>query len=317
MLSLVREQADAVAYLSLVLGGTLVSPLLLTGPEGTGRRFAVRQLVQDMFCTGDGTSACPCIDCLQVRQGTHPDYTEVSGGDKDLGIDQVRDVLELTTSMPALARHRVFLIEGVDRMTTAAANAFLKTLEEPPGYTRFFLLAESAGAVIPTIQSRCGLVSFRPLSEGFILSKITPFEKDATKALVYARLAEGSVGRAIQYWGSGRLTLRDKAFSLLRLSVSKDIVGLFSLVDAHDKDLLLLLRFVDSLLCDLLMLSIVPDKLTNIDLVESLQGLKQGVSDNVWQALRCALRDTRDTYRKVKINLSFALKSILAETFAS
>lgn len=317
MLSAVREQPQAVRFLTRVRQGALTSPLLLVGPEGTGRRFAIRNLTQELFCSGTGAEDCPCFDCHQLKQGAHPDYLELAAGDKDIGVDAVRDIIDAAYSSPSMAPCRVFLVDGADRMTMAAANAFLKTLEEPPRTTRFFLLAETASQVIPTIRSRCGLVVFRPMPEAYVLSKLQPFEPDPTKALVYTRMGEGSLGRAIQLMGSGRLTLRDKAVSLLRFSVGKDVAGLFSLVDAVDKELLLLLRFTDHLLHDLLMINVAPDKLINLDVSEAIRTLKVGVSDNVWQGLRTELNEVRHVFQRTKINLAFQVKAILVQAFAN
>ena len=270
-----------------------------------------------MFCTGETPSTdCPCADCFQLRQTAHPDYIEVAAGEKEIGVGALREVIAASYSRPAMARYRVFLIDGADRMTRAAANAFLKTLEEPSASTRFFLLAESAEAVIPTIRSRCGLVSFHGLSEKYVLSKLSQFESDPTKALVLARMGEGSVGRSIQFWGSGRLALRDKAFTLLRLSASKDVAGIFALVESLEKELQLLLRFTEHLLHDLLMVHIAPEKVINLDLLEDLVRLRAGVSDMTWQGIRLQLREARITHQQVKINLSFHVKSVLTEAFA-
>ena len=299
-----------------MLDGALTSPLLLVGPTGTGRKFAVRHLVQDLFCSDSKAADCPCADCFQVRQGCHPDFSEIVAGEKDIGVDAIRAVIYTAYSRPTMARYRVFLIDGADRLTNAAANALLKTLEEPPSSTRFFLLAESLGAVIPTVRSRCGLVTFQALPERYVLSKLHPFEADPTKALVYARMGEGSVGKSIQFWGSGRLSLRDKAFSLLRLSASKDVAGLFALVESVEKELHLLLRFTEHLLHDILMVQIAPEKLINLDLQDALVGLRVGVRDVTWQAIRMQLREARLTHQQVKINLAFHVKSVLTEAFA-
>lgn len=317
MLNAVLEQPQAVRFLDRVREGALTSPLLLVGPEGTGRKFAVRNLTQEMFCTGTRTEGCPCFDCLQIKQGVHPDYLELGAGEKDIGVDAIREIIEGAMSSPSMAPCRVFLIDGADRMTTAAANALLKTLEEPPRATRFFLLAESPSGVIPTIRSRCGLVVFHPLPEPYVLSKLQQFEPDATKALVYVRMGEGSLGRAIQLWGSGRLTLRDKALNLLRFAKGRDVASVFSLVDSVEKDLPLLLRFTDHLLHDILMLNVAPDKLINLDAMESLRALKVGVADSMWQAVRTEIREARQTYQRVKINLAFHVKAILIQTFSS
>ena len=130
MLDEVQGQEDGVRHLRRVVAGQLVSPLLLVGEEGTGRRFATLQAIREMFCTGTRRPDCSCPDCIQVTAGAHPDLMIVEATDKDIGIDSIRDALERAGSFPAVAPVRVFLIDGADRMTVPAANALLKTLEE-------------------------------------------------------------------------------------------------------------------------------------------------------------------------------------------
>lgn len=314
MLADVKYQDDSLVFLRGLVEGRVTSPLLLVGQEGTGKRFAARQTVQELFCTGTHENACPCVDCLWMRQGMHTDLTELVALDsKDIGVDPVRQLLEISKTYPSQSRYRFFIIDGVDRLTLPAANALLKTLEEPPHTARFLLLAESLQKVLPTIRSRCGLLNFRALPEKFILQHIEKFESDSTKALVYARLGEGSVGRAIQYWGSGRLALRDKALELLSFVQHKDVAGLFLLIDQLEKELPLMLRFLATLLHDLLLLSIDESRLINLDKIDGLRQLKAPTSG--WHALQSALQEVQETSRNVKIQLPFHVKAILLNTF--
>lgn len=315
MLNDVLYQDTAVHFLRRVVEGHIVDPLLLVGPSGTGRRYAVIQAVKEIFCTGDRTTTCRCLDCLQVDQGVHPDLVFVtSPEDKDLGVDAARSVVESAFVYPTQSRVKVFVLEGADRMTLPAANALLKTLEEPPSTARFFLLAESAARVIPTIRSRCGRLNFRPLPEAFVLDKVKQFESDATKALVYTRIGQGSIGRSIQYWGSGRLALRDKALSLLVFARTRDVAGVFSSLDQLEKDLPLTLWFLTTLLHDILMLEVAPDSILNLDVIESLRGMGS-TSKVTWQKLLQGLQSILVQSKETRIQLGFHVKALLLETF--
>lgn len=316
MLSDVQHQETAVHFLRRVVEGGITSPLLLVGLPGTGRRYAALQTVKEMFCSGERASSCQCYDCVQVDHGTHPDLVLVAASeDKDLGVDVARSVIEAAYVYPTQARVRVFVIDGADRMTTPAANALLKTLEEPPSTARFLLLAESAAKVIPTIRSRCGTLNFRPLPEAFVLDKVKLFESNPTKALVYSRISQGSIGKAIQYWGSGRLALRDKALSLLTFARMNDVAGLFLLIDQLEKDLPLTLWFLTTLLHDLLMLEVSPESVLNVDLMVSLQAMRS-TSRGTWQSLLQKLQATLALARETRIQLAFHAKTIFLETFS-
>jgi hypothetical protein len=129
-------------------------------------------------------------------------------------------------------------------------------------------------------------------------------------------MGEGSVGRSLQLWGSGRLALRDKSFALLRASVAQDVAAIFSLVDSLEKELPLSLRFADQLIHDLLMTFVVPDKLINVDLTVELHTLCQKTSASAWQKLRIELRKTQLTFQRTKINLPFHVKTLLLQAFS-
>lgn len=315
MLSEVLHQDEAVLFLRRVIEGRLTNPLLLLGPEGVGRRYAALQTTRELFCTGDRASACSCVDCVQVSQGMHPDFFFLAPPEgKDIGVDAIRSLIESINTYPTQSALRVFIIDGADRMTVPAANALLKTLEEPPATARIFLLAESSVRVLPTIRSRCGLLNFRPLPEAFVHAKVQQFEKDVTKALVYARLGEGSVGKAIQYWGSGRLALRDKALTLLTSAVAKDVAGVFLLLDQLDKDLLLTLRFLDTLAHDLLVLGVDESRVLNLDVRDALRNMSSP-TPTTWQTLHQGLDGMFAKARTSKIQLGFHAKTLLLETF--
>ena len=317
MLDEVRDQPEGVRFLRRVVEGHLTSPLLLVGDEGVGRRFSVTQAVLEMFCTGTHCSGCGCVDCVQVGQGIHPDLTVLAPeGDREIGVDAVRDLIETATVFPMVAPYRILVVDGADRLTMAAANALLKTLEEPPPSARFFLLAESLGRVIPTIRSRCGVVSYHALSEAMVLSVLGQFEDDPAKALVYARLGEGSIGRATRYWGSGRLMLRDKTFSLIRLALERDVASLFSAVDAMDKELVQVLVFLRYLTHDLLMVTTDPTRVLNTDLVEDLVQMQARRPPSVWHQLNTVVGQLREQTRSTRLALAFHIKTRLVETLA-
>jgi len=309
LLSEVQGQAEGVRFLERVVGGHLASPLLLVGDEGTGRRFSVIEAAKESFSGGDPNSP----HCFQIDEEIHPDLVTVSAGDKPIGVDAIRGLVDKASAFPALVPARFVIIDGADSMTLPASDALLKTLEEPPHTTRFFLLAQVAENVLPTIRSRCGMVRYRPLSEAFIVDYLKEIEEDAAKALVYARISGGSVGRATQYKLSGRLALRDKMLTLLRVGLNGDLSSLFSAVDDLEDDLPLGLTFLEHLLRDLVMFPHAPDRLTNLDLIEELGSL----GPNLGQRLEKLVSGLRllQSRRHLKITLPFHVKTYLAAAF--
>lgn len=307
MLESIREQPEGVLYLRRVVEGGFKLPLLLIGDQGTGRRTSVLEAAR--VVVDDATQS------YQLTQGVHPDFRVAEReGDKDIKVEVIRDLLEEANVQPSRAVWKMFLIDGVDRMTIAAANALLKVLEEPPEKVRFFLLAEQLDNVLPTIRSRCAMVRYRRLSEAFIMSKLEHHVDDQVKALVYCRMAEGSLGRALRYSSSGRLMLRDKIVVLLDFALKKDLSALFRAVDDLADDLVLGLRFLEHLARDLIVVSHAPQCIINSDIVDKVAGLRSRMRDLEVTGLQSALRTLRRN-TKAAINLSFHLKSILASAF--
>ena len=314
MLDAVIGQGNAVRYLRKVVGGQIKSPLLLVGDEGTGRKFSVIQAIKEVMAQKTGSSG---TDVAQVTHNAHPDVTLVASvDDKDLGIDPIREIISKSEYSPIAAPYRFFIIDGADRLTPAAANALLKTIEEPPAFSRFFLLAESFDRVIPTIRSRCGRVDFQRLPESFIVERISKFETNPDKALVYARIGEGSVGRASRYFGSNRLVFRDRVLNVLQLSVNGDLSSSFEVIDGLTKELSLALRFLVFLVHDLMVLTVDPDRVINMDLLEDLSTMRLKLNPGTLMQLWIGLRVVWERNESSYVNLTFQLKSTLASVFA-
>ena len=313
MLDDIVGQEEAVRCLRRFVAGSVDKPLLLVGDEGTGRRASVMEAVLEMVVAKRGANS---PEAIQVRNGTHPDVvTVIAPEGKEIGVDPIRDMLDRSIMHPISAPHRFFIVDGVDQMTPAASNAILKKLEEPPALSRFFLLAESYDRVIPTIRSRCGRVNFRRLPESFVLQRVSEFEKDPDKALVYTRLGEGSVGRTIKYWGSNRLTLRDRALTMLESSAKGDVSSAFSVIDEVSKELNLALKFMIFLVHDVLVGGVDQSRVVNRDIEEELSSMRSSVKSSTWNTLWEGLRVVNDRNETSYINLGFQLKTALASTF--
>lgn len=316
MLSDVVGQDAALPFLRRVADGTFTCPLLIEGEEGTGRRFAATQAVKEALCSGTKSAGCKCFDCGQIDRGTHPDVkVVVPEGDRDIGIDAIRDVVSEAQVFPSVASLRFFIIDGADRFTTGAANAILKTLEEPPQTSRFILLAERYNAVIPTIRSRCGRVRFQRLSEDVIVSMLSQHESDPGKALVHARIADGSIGRALRNWGAGRLLLRDQVLSLLELGLVGDLSSLFVKIDAFGQGLPVCLSFLEQLLHDLLVMQHDRSRVIHLDVVDRLDDVHKKISRGAITRLVMGLRTIRARAHASKINVAFHLKTLFVNTF--
>jgi DNA polymerase-3 subunit delta' len=134
--------------------------LLLQGPAGVGKERFASALAAALFCSrrGDRLEACgACPDCQLSRAGNHPDlhWLRIPDKKKSIGVDQVRDVCERLAMTSMRGGHRVAVIAPAEKMTTAAQNALLKTLEEPAPRTVLVLVTARPSLLLPTLRSRC------------------------------------------------------------------------------------------------------------------------------------------------------------------
>ena len=133
---------------------------LLAGPPGAGHQEAARAAAAALLCPhGAAGRACGrCDSCLQVAGGVHPDLVAPD----QHGIDAVRQVLATLAYRPRVAARKVVLWRDVDRLTPQAANALLKSVEEPPPFVTFLMTTDHPERVLPTLRSRCQRIPFRP-----------------------------------------------------------------------------------------------------------------------------------------------------------
>jgi DNA polymerase III subunit delta' len=178
--------------------------LLFVGPEGVGKRTFARMLAKALLCEEtleeelDPCGACP--GCVQAEAGTHPDLLEAArpAERSELPIQVIRDLCAEFGLKPARGLRKVAIVDDVDDMNDEAANAFLKTLEEPPPGAVLILIGTSAELQLETVVSRCQLVRFDPLPEAELAELLMERGVAATpgEAARLAALGEGSMSRA-------------------------------------------------------------------------------------------------------------------------
>ena len=216
--------------------GRVSHAYLFTGPAGSNKTLAAYALAQAVLCpkgpAGPRGGQCGACDaCSRVMRKKHPDvrYFAPEGANGYL-VDQVRDIVADTSLAPIQAQKKVYILDRVDLLGTAAANAFLKTLEEPPADVLLVLLGRTCESVLPTIVSRCQVVPFRhiPATEAAgILVQNTGASLERARIAIEA--CDGSITRAADFLKSNeRMAFRSRVLSVmasLRLSDDWDLVG--------------------------------------------------------------------------------------------
>jgi DNA polymerase III delta' subunit len=185
-------------------GDRLPHALLFAGPAGVGKSLVARHLAASLLCAAvEGRPCGSCARCVQLAAGTHPDFVpiELAEGKKEIGVDAIRRLKRRMALRATAGAHKVAVIDDAERLSIAAQNALLKTLEEPPPGSHLVLVTASPRALLPTVRSRCRLVTFRPLTAAQVEAALRESGLPAAEAAELAAAAEGSPGYALQLRG--------------------------------------------------------------------------------------------------------------------
>jgi len=173
---------------------------LFVGPRGTGKTSTARLFAKALNAEGGPSVRVDDNSDLSqsIMNGSCMDVIEIDGASNN-SVDQIRSLREECQYTPTQCTYKIYIIDEVHMLSTAAFNALLKTLEEPPEHVKFFFATTEAHKVLPTIVSRCQRFEFRPIEESVIAEKLTVIakaeeidvEKEALNAI--ARLANGGM----------------------------------------------------------------------------------------------------------------------------
>ncbi|HEX5033272.1 MAG TPA: DNA polymerase III subunit delta', partial [bacterium] len=176
--------------------GRLPHALMFLGPEGIGKALVARHLATALLCSEKSAPCGACRSCELLAKDQHPDFFELKPESGRIKIDAVRELKRSFALPPLVSSARVVLIAEAHAMNAAAANALLKTLEEPPAATYFILGSHAAGWVPRTILSRCQKIRFSPLSHAELETLLQG--KGVSGAAQALDWAQGSAKTALQ-----------------------------------------------------------------------------------------------------------------------
>ena len=170
---------------------------LFGGPEGVGKKQVAQIFARIMLC--ELNSGCGhCNSCANTAAGSHPDYHTIQAGGDSIKIEQIRELQSQLVLRSFSGRGKICLIDGADLMTREAANALLKTLEEPVAGTFIILISSHPELLLPTILSRCQKITFSRLPQQELARHLCQeLSVTPTAATVLAAISDGSFSKAL------------------------------------------------------------------------------------------------------------------------
>lgn len=187
---------------------------LFVGPSGVGKKMTAVGLAQALMCPQSPRGCGKCPSCFRVAQGQHENLRIIAPAGAQIKMEQAKEIIEFL-SLKSLGGNRVIIIDQANALNAQTANALLKTLEEPPDGTFFFLIAPSVAGIMPTIRSRSRIVQFKPLTMEELAKRV----KAPTWAL---KAAGGSFEKLAQLQDGPELELRQKSVEILNVFLADD-----------------------------------------------------------------------------------------------
>jgi DNA polymerase-3 subunit delta' len=322
--ALFGQAAAEAALLTAYRSGRVPHAFLIAGPQGIGKATLAYRMARFVLAHPDPTSrdvgvaSSLAVDAddpvaRRIAAQAQPDllilertFNDKGVLHKQIAVDDIRRTVAFFGSTAGEGGWRIAIVDAVDELNRAGANALLKVLEEPPERALLLLVGHSAARVLPTLRSRCRILTLRPLADAEVAQAVaaaTGADADDPQVRAAAAAAEGSVARALSLMDEGALALREQARALLDRLPSLDAKALHNLGETlAGTDPAPLSAFVDTV---------------NVWLTERLHG---GANDigrldrlaDAWQRVNAAARDA-EVYNLERKPLIFNVFGLLAE----
>jgi DNA polymerase-3 subunit gamma/tau len=249
---LVGQEAIATTLTNAIESQRIAPAYLFTGPRGTGKTSSARILAKSLNCLANSTpTAAPCgvcEVCKGITNGSTLDVIEIDAA-SNTGVDNIRELIERSQFAPVQCRYKVYVIDECHMLSTAAFNALLKTLEEPPDRVVFVLATTDPQRVLPTIISRCQRFDFRRIPLDSMIKHLKYIAQQEAiniaddAVFMVAQIAQGGLRDAESLLDqlsllSGEITV-EKVWDLVGAVPERDLISLLEAIDSGDTAIIL------------------------------------------------------------------------------
>ncbi len=317
---------------NVLAAGNLPHAYLFYGARGVGRFKMASALAKALFCKEQEADFCgTCMDCRQVEKGGHQDFNvvfplskknekewEIDFDKGEIRIDQIRALQRWISVRSFEGGWRVCVFDGAEKINPQAANALLKTLEEPPPKSLLILISPTRTHLLPTIQSRCHAIYFSPL-QGRELEEILADRLDGSQEdlSLIAALSEGSVGRALcmdRDWVLyERREWMNRLIALLARDPSPSILGFADELSKSEPERLTdILDLYLSWYRDLMIFhaTAAPERLLNRDFLQEIREASAEGESSLWPGCIRAIQNAKTDIQN-RINAQLTLETLL------
>lgn len=294
--------------------GKVSHAYLFGGEHGSGKKLLASLFAMTLQCEGHGVEPCmKCTSCRKALSKNHPDIISVTHEKPNsIGIDEIREqVINDVGIKPYESRYKIYIINDAQKLTLQAQNALLKTIEEPPAYAVILLLADNPDALLPTITSRCVILSLKPVGDQLVKDYLMDrMHIPDYQAEVEASFAQGNIGRAREMAGSSEFhEMTENALRLLKHSRSMEVYELVDAVKAmssekqniHEYLELFTMWFRDVLLFK------ATKEVDYLVFKEEINDIKERASVSSYEGLEQILEAIQSADSRLRANVNFEL----------
>lgn len=313
------QQSQWQALLAQRRQNLLPHALLLTGQRGLGKFDFVCTLAKAVLCERFSDFACDqCRSCQLFDLGNHPDFmrVEIEEKSKVIKVDRIRELIAKLNQTSQCNGYQIAIIDPAEAMNRAAANAFLKTLEEPTGKVLLLLVSHQIGNLPATVLSRCQRITFTGSDQSAILDWLKAELPTDVNPSLLLKMANGAPLGVLQLMEANYLKLRDDLLAHLWKIQQKNANPIvpIKIILQHDRDLLM--RAFITIILDILRLQLNAEAhyIVNEDRVKPLKKLSTLIKRNRLLVLLAHLQQAQRLLSgSVSVNVQMMLESLLLQ----